>query len=1043
MAVPAMTNNSPEPGHISWAEFHIQYLGVGYLVAAGSSSDRWVWWRYNGGVPTVESGPLIPSDFTDDDLLLFGNKNGIAIRMQNTNQIDGELLVSGSVFAEALAVGQISSAHIVTAGLDAGLIKFGQMSGQRIMAETITAQHLGAGSVTALALAAEAVTAEKLAAGAITAEMITSGGLQATIALLGQLFVGEADGRRIIMDPNSGFMLVDADDNILLHFPILAGGKNTFVGDIDAEGLTVRGVMSIRGLANEIAIQSGLILQTGVTKPSNYVSIQSSYLEPLPGFSAAGWYGHEKPIADDGTHLYTVVSRDDSLGADSRIQLQRHRWSDGVRELISLKFMDQTGYSDLGVVSDDITPSSSNLSKISTSSTLSPANTTATDPREELVNGFIENIFYPDGPYYVSQPAGWQWVQYDLGSNLMTSGMKATHYWSDGRRYNRRIETSEDGVNWTVVYNTAVTGTIAESRNGIMTSWTPRRARYIREYLNGSNINTGNHWSELRVYGSNTPNPIYAPAYAGGDGFDRIVVIGNYLYLHYYVYGGTRYESKIGKFDKNTGQQVAVLDYELFGLTQGSNNGMWAAPPGNPPALNTDGTSLLIAQVDPTDSKVLFRWFNPDNFNAGPTQSLKTAGAIGTVGANIDLASVNYGAFDFGAGRYIVRRGYVGDGADNSKFYVYDTAGMLIEAERWQAAASSSSWSNVLNSLLWRSGRFMMSDNSKLVQFSTNKTSEYVYAGYTFYDDDPGGTGTHETDIGPVTSAARKPRYGLSLSAAVGPVDTGDPDSPNTVRIYAMQGTYTGNAQTLRLQAVTSARTATIRDNLNMDTTAPPIANTFVAQGAAAKITSAQGGFIVKGDGTGAWPHLEDRVKADVAVTTNALDSRLDALEAAPSGDPRKVGEVIMFYGTRSQCPAGFLIMDGATFSGSTYPALQSYLGSTTLPNMSDRVAKQPAVGQSGGELEGASSVNVTLSEANMPSHRHNIDHDHSLDYSLSTGGSGANIPLGQSAFDRTSSAAFTYDTSGKMSGYTGSGSPFSVDVRQKSMALWHAIKAV
>ena len=147
MAVPAMFNNTPEPGHISWDLFHIQYLGVGYEVAAGSTSDRWVWWRYNDGVPAVETGPLLPSDLTADDLLLFGNKDGISIRIQNSNLIDGELIVDGSIFSAAIAANQVSSNHITTAGLDAGVVKFGVMSGDRIAVNTISGDRMAANSI--------------------------------------------------------------------------------------------------------------------------------------------------------------------------------------------------------------------------------------------------------------------------------------------------------------------------------------------------------------------------------------------------------------------------------------------------------------------------------------------------------------------------------------------------------------------------------------------------------------------------------------------------------------------------------------------------------------------------------------------------------------------------------------------------------------------------------------------------------------------------------------------------------------------------------
>jgi len=54
MAVPVVYANKPVAGSISWDAFTIQYLGTSYAIGAGSTSKRWVWWRYNtGGATTI------------------------------------------------------------------------------------------------------------------------------------------------------------------------------------------------------------------------------------------------------------------------------------------------------------------------------------------------------------------------------------------------------------------------------------------------------------------------------------------------------------------------------------------------------------------------------------------------------------------------------------------------------------------------------------------------------------------------------------------------------------------------------------------------------------------------------------------------------------------------------------------------------------------------------------------------------------------------------------------------------------------------------
>lgn len=112
MAVPAVTANSPVAGSISWAGFNIQYQGNNYSVPGGNTANRWVWWEYNAGVPILNSGANLPTTLTDDDLVLFGNKDGIPIRVQSTSFIDGELLIDGSVLAKHIRADSITTEHL-------------------------------------------------------------------------------------------------------------------------------------------------------------------------------------------------------------------------------------------------------------------------------------------------------------------------------------------------------------------------------------------------------------------------------------------------------------------------------------------------------------------------------------------------------------------------------------------------------------------------------------------------------------------------------------------------------------------------------------------------------------------------------------------------------------------------------------------------------------------------------------------------------------------------------------------------------------------
>lgn len=82
----------------------------------------------------------------------------------------------------------------------------------------------------------------------------------------------------------------------------------------------------------------------------------------------------------------------------------------------------------------------------------------------------------------------------------------------------------------------------------------------------------------------------------------------------------------------------------------------------------------------------------------------------------------------------------------------------------------------------------------------------------------------------------------------------------------------------------------------------------------------------------------------------------------------RPVGEVTMWHGAKVDCPVGWLVLDGSTYSSATYPALFALLGSTTLPNYTDRSpigAGTKALNSIGG------TPTTTITTANLPPHTH------------------------------------------------------------------------
>ena len=161
MSVPVITQNTP-PGGITWTAFHMVYQGADTLVNAGSTTNKFTWWRYNGGAPVVEGGPDIPPTFDwVNDCLLFLNKNGVGLCAINTSVVEGSLIVNDSILANAIAANQVDTKQLNTNAVTA----------VKIATDAVTAGKILAGSVTANKIAAGAITADKLGIGSYTSNL--------------------------------------------------------------------------------------------------------------------------------------------------------------------------------------------------------------------------------------------------------------------------------------------------------------------------------------------------------------------------------------------------------------------------------------------------------------------------------------------------------------------------------------------------------------------------------------------------------------------------------------------------------------------------------------------------------------------------------------------------------------------------------------------------------------------------------------------------------------------------------------------------------
>ena len=169
----------------------------------------------------------------------------------------------------------------------------------------------------------------------------------------------------------------------------------------------------------------------------------------------------------------------------------------------------------------------------------------------------------------------------------------------------------------------------------------------------------------------------------------------------------------------------------------------------------------------------------------------------------------------------------------------------------------------------------------------------------------------------------------------------------------------------------------------------------------------------------------------------------------------RPLGEVTMFWGLKSAIPAGWLPLDGSTFSLTAYPALASLLGSTTLPDMTDRFpigSGTKALGTIGGSSTVAAAA---LSHAHPMAHVHKqAAHVHAItgqaaDTAPVSGGTAAgsaprNSNYGGHAHGGSTGDGTLPNTETSSIASTSAGGVVSpVDVLNPWRSLWFIIRAV
>lgn len=170
-------NNMPSAGNIRWTNLGLQYKGVDYAITNGYTNYIYVYWT-----PASPATLVVSNTFPTlgvDDCLLFLNKAGTAVVVPNATVLNGDLIVPGSIVANALAANTITGDKIAAGTITAANILAGTISATQIAANAIGATAISADSITGAKIVVDAITSREIAAATITATEIAAGTITA------------------------------------------------------------------------------------------------------------------------------------------------------------------------------------------------------------------------------------------------------------------------------------------------------------------------------------------------------------------------------------------------------------------------------------------------------------------------------------------------------------------------------------------------------------------------------------------------------------------------------------------------------------------------------------------------------------------------------------------------------------------------------------------------------------------------------------------------------------------------------------------------
>lgn len=288
-------------------------------------------------------------------------------------------------------------------------------------------------------------------------------------------------------------------------------------------------------------------------------------------------------------------------------------------------------------------------------------------------------------------------------------------------------------------------------------------------------------------------------------------------------------------------------------VSQGAANGPFFANSNQPAAWwSSDGKFVMAQNVSSTRAWV--KRYTLSN-TGGATPSVFTHEV--PAGGGGGLAGGYEGSSSFAASRWVLA-----DRVNASTIKVFDegtgSAHPRVAAEEWQPAGIPVAFCRGPEGFVQVDSNGIM---TKYTDWSWNGDHKF-HAGITWLDDDPNGTGEHETDLGKVTVVNLRKRIShIQVTVPQVPDKNGD-DDPNKFRLYVAKSASTLSLPSNRTAfwsqyeggSPSSQTTVTIPANgLETATVNPPAVNNFPGAGAGELHSFAgdgNGSYIsLKGDG--------------------------------------------------------------------------------------------------------------------------------------------------------------------------------------------------